>query len=103
MSKYDELVLELESIRKQGAKHWAVQTLSDSQEPHCEGAMIEINLIHRGGSRHLALDGDACKRLSCGLVKLIEREIEWQISRELEIGAAISAANELLEQMDGDK
>lgn len=103
MSKYDELVLELESINKQGAKHWAVQTLSGSKEPHCEGAKVEISLIQRGGSRHLVLDGDACKRPSIDLIKLIEREIEWQENRKVEIEAAMSAANALLEQMDGDK
>lgn len=101
MSKYDELVLELESISKQGAKHWAVQALSGSQELHCEGVKVEINLIH--GARHLVLDGDACKRLSDDLVKLIKREIEWQKNRKVEIEAAISAANALLEEMDGTK
>lgn len=103
MSKYDELALELESISKRGAKHWAVQTLSGSQEPHCEGAKIEISLIQRGGARHLVLDGDACKRLQDDMVKLIEREIEWQKNRKVEIENAMSAANALLEQMDGDK
>lgn len=103
MSKYDKFVLELESINKQGAKHWAVQTLYGSQEYHCEGVKIEVNLIQSMGARHLVPDGDACNRLSIDLVKLIAREIEWQKNRKLEIEAAMLAANALLEEMDRSK
>lgn len=103
MSKFIELALELEAIDKQRSKHWAVQSLSGSQESHCEGVKIEISLIQSMGARHLVLDGDACNRLSLDLVKLIEREIEWQKNRKVDIETAMQAANSLLEKMDGSK